>query len=1460
MEAVGAAANIIAVVQLASKIGSILFQYSKDVKNARDDVERLAQAVAHLRKAAQGVRLLLESHNGERLKTSQDLVVVTKQAEEQLQKLDSRLEPSPRRQTMKRFGFRALKWPFQSSEAQMLISDIERCTQTMNFALQIDQTEIILNVEQRVLLDKLPVASGAAFDSYEEGRNPTCLPNTRVDLLQQRSAWADDSESEAIFWLNGMAGTGKSTISRTMARDLNRKCRLGASFFFKRGEGDRRNMARFVTSIAADIVAREPAISQHVKKTLEEDPGIVKKTLKEQFDKLIIQPFSKLPDRNGEPIVLVVDALDECENDDDIRTMIEIFSTAKEMQNLRLKTFFTSRPELPIRLGFHAIKGRYQDLILHDIPLSIIVHDLQVFLQYKTSEIRDDYNATVPKDRQLTQDRPGELKITSLVHMAVPLFIFAATTCRFLADRKCGSPSNQLETVLQYQTKSQESKLDATYLPVLEQQLFGLSNREKAQVLSQFRLVIGSIIILVRPLSTSALASILFIEQETVDIRLDLLHSVLSVPASSEEPVRLFHLSFRDFLLDQDKRDNHAFWIDERDSHRTLGRNCLTLMNKLKEDICDLRFPGTRAKNVSPGKLSTFLPPHLQYACLYWVYHISEAELHGEDIGSIHDFLKSHFLHWIEALSLMGQGLESIRLVNKLISIVSGQDSPELLAFLHDARRFVRTNSFAFDSFPLQLYSSALLFAPKKSLIRGIFQHNLPEWINIRPESDDDWGRCLQTFEGHSGTVNSVAFSPDSTLIASASSDKSVRVWNSATGECPLIISHEEPVREALFTPVPGSIATVSGCKVQLWHVETGARLQHSQDCGIDAKLTFMDGLVTTWDTYTGGSFGIKIADEPEVQIDSGSLETKAACLSQDAKWLAVADVKKIRYIHTKSGRCTWELQHYDDPITSMALSHNSKMLAIASFRCIWLLNVDMGVKPHGVFYCHTYGIVVLRFSHNSALLATGDNDGTITLWHTDTAKSILTLEGHSNTITSIVFSHDSTLLASASVDRTIRVWDVDTQEASAPSEDQSGITCASAFSEDLKVIASHSSSYDTIQLWDVATGKCLHVLKDHPATIFGMITFSPDSQLLASTSFRRPFNVWRVQTGERTDISTAGHYDGVSTMAFSPDSTLIACGFFEGKVGLWDVSTAKGYETRINHSSMVTSLKFSTDSNILVSVSTSGTIQIVGLKSDGYYKELKGHNGAISSFTLSNDSSQLVTGLADKTAKLWDVESGNCIQTFQGHNDDIRAVTMSEDSKSIISVSRDGTSRVWDASTGECSQIILIPKTLTSISFQQRENRNWDLITKAGIIPINRPLSDVHIEPLSAKFSGLGTSSDSSWITFNGKRLLWLPFRFRPNKNSPIVISDSTVAIGLQTGGVTIIGFRLNLPITATARSHNNNPITSTHPHTPLAPHVDNSVLLCPLVRGQPQIQTSGSSLAALHSVRPMDATLRED
>src|SRR5205814_9976618 len=120
-----------------------------------------------------------------------------------------------------------------------------------------------------------------------------------------------------------------------------------------------------------------------------------------------------------------------------------------------------------------------------------------------------------------------------LVSMAIPLFTFAATVCRFLADRKC-SPDKQLNKVMAYQTRSQESKLDATYLPVLAQQLAGLSAREKDAVLEEFQTIIGSIVLLASPLSAASLASVLGIDRRDIDNRLDLLHSVLSVPSSSE--------------------------------------------------------------------------------------------------------------------------------------------------------------------------------------------------------------------------------------------------------------------------------------------------------------------------------------------------------------------------------------------------------------------------------------------------------------------------------------------------------------------------------------------------------------------------------------------------------------------------------------------------------------------------------------------------------------------------------------------------------------------------------------------------------------------------------------------------------------------------------------------------------------------------------------------------------------
>jgi hypothetical protein len=487
--------------------------------------------------------------------------------------------------------------------------------------------------------------------------------------------WAEDPRGKCIFWLNGMAGTGKSAISRTVAQSFADKGDLSASFFFKRGEPDRGNAALLFTTIAAQLVTKDPALAIYMRAAIDADPAIFGKALRDQFGKLILEPLESLrsgPDRKR--IVLVVDALDECERDDDIRVIIHLLSQAETMSLVRVRAFVTSRPELPIRLGFNDIKGKYQDLVLHEIPKPTIEHDIAAYLEDELANIRDKYNNSVVKERQLAFDWPGQTTMRVLVDMAVPLFIFAATICRFIRDRRCGGPERQLAKILMYRIRSQQSKLDATYLPVLEQLLIGHTDSEKQDLVDDFRKVVGTIVLLAEPLSTSSLSRLIGVPRTVVDDKLDLLHSVLSVPDCAESPVRMFHLSFRDFLVDPDKCGANPFWVDERVTHERIATRCIDLLFRsghLKKDICNLKNPGTARAEVKPAVIDRCLPTDVRYACLYWVYHVEQSDACITNRHQAYLFLKRHFLHWLEALSLLGKISESISMIRSLQTLIS---------------------------------------------------------------------------------------------------------------------------------------------------------------------------------------------------------------------------------------------------------------------------------------------------------------------------------------------------------------------------------------------------------------------------------------------------------------------------------------------------------------------------------------------------------------------------------------------------------------------------------------------------------------------------------------------------------------------------------------------------------------------------------------------------------------------
>jgi WD40 repeat protein len=221
--------------------------------------------------------------------------------------------------------------------------------------------------------------------------------------------------------------------------------------------------------------------------------------------------------------------------------------------------------------------------------------------------------------------------------------------------------------------------------------------------------------------------------------------------------------------------------------------------------------------------------------------------------------------------------------------------SAEVSAFLHDAKRFILNCCSTIDVSPLQIYSSAIVFAPTTSIVRNIFKDQIPQWIPLLPKVDSEWNACLQTLEGHSDSVTSVAFSRDSKHLASASYDKTVKIWDANTGAClQTLEGHSRWVRSVAFSRDGKHLASAShDHTVKIWDANTGACLQ----------------------TLAGHSNSVT-----------------SVAFSRNGKHLASAsDDKTVKIWDANTGACLQTLKGHSDLVRSVAFSRDGKHLASAS-------------------------------------------------------------------------------------------------------------------------------------------------------------------------------------------------------------------------------------------------------------------------------------------------------------------------------------------------------------------------------------------------------------------------------------------------------------------------------------------------------------------------------------------------
>lgn len=448
-----------------------------------------------------------------------------------------------------------------------------------------------------------------------------------------------------------------------------------ASFFFKRGGGDLAHSRKVISTLVFQLAIQSRLFGSFVRDALREHPGLGDSaSLSKQFDELLLRPLQRIQHSiTGVPsFVVVLDALDECDDFHDVCLLLGRLGDNQKMAGLGLRVLVTSRPEIPIRSGFREMQHiAYHELALHDVPRVLVDQDIKRFVTHELAQVKADPH------RNLPDSWPGDEKIRIITTRANGLFIYAATVCRYVKGPRQVSAS-RLEQVCQGSAIKHKStdELDEMYLMVLDSSMKDDYSEDEAQeVTSRLRQVVGSVVLLFDNLSAKELARLLFpntpISGLTVQQTLDSLHAVFDVPEDPSKPIQTLHLSFRDFLVDGARCPDVRFQINQQQVHHDLLDRCLDLMKRsLQKNMCQILEQGCFVDEVSEAVLSQHLPLGLRYACRHWVSHAEKDRVCLSDNGPVHNFLRQCCPYWLEVMGLIRKIPEAITMMTQLKSLI----------------------------------------------------------------------------------------------------------------------------------------------------------------------------------------------------------------------------------------------------------------------------------------------------------------------------------------------------------------------------------------------------------------------------------------------------------------------------------------------------------------------------------------------------------------------------------------------------------------------------------------------------------------------------------------------------------------------------------------------------------------------------------------------------------------------
>ncbi|KAH5991557.1 hypothetical protein HBI83_257770 [Parastagonospora nodorum] len=688
--------------------------------------------------------------------------------------------------------------------------------------------------------------------------------------------WYEDKHSR-LLWVKGDPGKGKTMLLCGVINELQSSIPRTAllSYFFCQATDSRINSATAVLrGLLYMLVHQQPSLASHVRKKYD----YAGKSLFEDANAWVAlsEIFADvLRDASLSTTYLIIDALDECVTD---LPKLLAFIAKQSSASSRVKWIVSSRnwPDIEEELE----RAKHKTRLSLELNAESVAAAVKTFIQQKVCQLAQEKRYTPEVEDAVLQH---------LTLNANDTFLWVALVCQAL---KTTPKWNVVEKLYQF-----PPGLDSLYKRMLQQ----ISELDSARICLQ---VLAVTAVLYRPVTV---AELVVLTKQLADFTDDLesVQEIISLCRSfltlRDNTVYFVHQSAKDFLVT--KASNKVFLDGAECIHQDIFQKSLTvLQKKLRRDMYNLQAPGYLIGDVEPPVLDPLAIS--RYPCIYWIDHFcdskSKALAHNatnqEDVRTIDTFLRQKYLYWLEALSLCRSIAKGVVSMSKLWDLVQGlRDTHALSEVVYDARRLIMYHKEAIENYPLQAYASALLFSPADSLTRRLFQREEPGGVAVKPAMGNGWSACLQTLEGHSSDVSSVAFSHDSTRLASASGDSTVKIWDASSGAClQTLEGYSSEVSSVAFSHDSTRLASASSdSTVKIWDASSGACLQT-----LEGHSSWVSSVAFSHDS------------------------TRLASASGDST---------VKIWDASSGACLQTLEGHSSYVSSVAFSHDSTRLASAS-------------------------------------------------------------------------------------------------------------------------------------------------------------------------------------------------------------------------------------------------------------------------------------------------------------------------------------------------------------------------------------------------------------------------------------------------------------------------------------------------------------------------------------------------